>query len=234
METLACGCGTPLLALLSEYTEGKAMRSLRHLTPRYIWNRILEKIYRSKNPDLPWLTPDANWILSTYLKPSDVGIEFGSGQSTIWFAQHIANLISVEHDRDWYARNKRIFKEKGISNVEYRLRERAEGADAENELPSYVQVVEEIAPESLDFALIDGIYRDLCAVAVSQKVKPGGVIIIDNVNHYLPNSSFSPNSRTYAQGPISELWGQFMGATEDWRCIWTTNGVSDTAFYFKP
>lgn len=209
------------------------MRSFRHLTPRYIWNRILEKAYRRKNPELPWLTPDANLFLSTYLKPSDVGIEFGSGQSTIWFAQRIAKLVSVEHDRDWYERNTRIFEEKGISNVEYHLRERGEETDVGNKLPPYVQVVEEIADESLDFALIDGIYRDLCAVAVEKKVKPGGVIIIDNVNHYLPSGSYSPNSRTQAQGLISELWGEFMSATKDWRCIWTSNGVSDTAFYFK-
>jgi predicted O-methyltransferase YrrM len=210
------------------------MRSFQHLTPRYIWNRFLEKAYRRKNPDLPWLTPDANQILSTYLKPSDVGVEFGSGQSTIWFAQRIAKLISVEHDREWYESNSRIFQEEKISNVEYYLRERTEGTDGEKKMPPYVGVVEEIADESQDFALIDGIYRDFCGIAVVDKIKPGGVIIIDNVNHYLPNDSYSPNSRTFAQGPFSELWGEYMEKTKGWRSIWTSNGVSDTTFYFKP
>ena len=116
--------------------------------------------------------------------------------------------------------------------MNYRLRERGEGGYGED--PSYPQVVDEMLDSSLDFALVDGIYRDYCAVDVVDKIKPGGVLIIDNVNHYLPSDSFAPNSRSYKQGPISGLWGKFLEIIKDWRCIWTSNGVSDTAFYYKP
>ena len=60
-------------------------RSLRHLTPRYIFNKTKILIDEKVRPERPWLTAKATDLLEAFLKKNDVGVEFGSGRSTIWF-----------------------------------------------------------------------------------------------------------------------------------------------------
>lgn len=77
------------------------MRAFRHWTPRYARDRLADMAYQRTHPDAPWLTAHAVSILSTWLKPTDVGFEWGSGRSTVWFAQRVHRLCSVEHDASW-------------------------------------------------------------------------------------------------------------------------------------
>ena len=72
-------------------------------------------------PDYPWLTNDANDILACYLKQTDVGLEFGSGRSTLWFAKHTHYITSVEHDRGWYERVAFQVAGCGVRNLDYRF-----------------------------------------------------------------------------------------------------------------
>jgi predicted O-methyltransferase YrrM len=207
------------------------LHSIKHWTYRYIIDRTAEKIYRRQNPDLPWLTPWAVEFLSTWLKPTDIGLEFGSGRSTIWFAKRVSNLISVEHDPKWFAEIACRLAELQLTNVRYlnhpsnRL-ENGEGSP-------YVQVAADQADSSLDFVLVDGIYRGICARLSIPKLKSGGILIIDNVNHHLPSHSRSPNSLPVDQIPNLE-WQSVYAIIKNWRTYWTSNGVSDTALYFKP
>ncbi len=78
------------------------MRKLGYLTPRYIANRIRLQIYMRRKQDKPWLTPLANALLPDLLRPTDRGIEWGSGGSTAWFAERVQQLTSVEDDPQWY------------------------------------------------------------------------------------------------------------------------------------
>jgi len=209
------------------------MRTFRHWTPRYLISRVVEKQYRRTHPDLPWLTQTANRMLDTLILPPDQGLEFGSGRSTLWFANRVNHLTSVEHNPEWYARVSTWLTEKSYQNVDYRLCPGKDHAMNRNDLPEYVQIVKDLPGNSLEFVLVDGIFRDACALLALEKLKPGGFLIIDNANLYLPSRSCSPNSRTEQNGPASRLWEQFILQTKDWRKIWTSNGVSDTAFFFK-
>jgi hypothetical protein len=78
------------------------MRSFRHWTVQFICNRMTLWLYQRCHPDHPWLTRAANAILDSWLKPTDVGFEWGSGRSTIWFARRVHHLTSVEHDHRWW------------------------------------------------------------------------------------------------------------------------------------
>jgi SAM-dependent methyltransferase len=209
-------------------------RTFRHWSLRYAWDRMAEKRYRRRHVGLPWLTPAANEILESYLLPGDTGLEFGSGGSTAWLAARVAHLTSVEHDRRWFEIVQQRLKNGAAENTLYLLRETEAGEEKERPASTYVGVAEEFPAESLDFVLIDGVYRGSCACAVLPRVKPGGVIIIDNVNHYLPCRSYAPNSRSLADGPVNPQWQEFWEIACHWRRIWTSNGVSDTAFFFKP
>src|SRR5436190_1459896 len=97
------------------------MHRFRHWRPRYVFNRIAVAQYYSRNPDKPWLTPDANSLLATLLTPSDNGIEWGSGRSTHWFASRLNSLVSVEHQSYWFDVVSKQLAQAGATNVDYRL-----------------------------------------------------------------------------------------------------------------
>src|SRR5271157_1158335 len=116
------------------------MRNFGHWSPRYFWNRLNEKAYRRSHPQEPWLTPTADLMLETYLLKTDVGLEFGSGRSTLWFARHVAHLTSVEHNPVWFERISRQIKDAGLANVNYCLKPRQPDDGQEGLTSDYVKV----------------------------------------------------------------------------------------------
>ncbi len=190
----------------------------------------------------------ANVILSTYLKPMDVGVEFGSGRSTMWLAKHVKHLTSVEHNKEWYDRISKALEENGIDNVTYYPKEK----DVLETLPiewdekgvnsAYAKVLEEFEDNSLDFVFVDGVYRGPCALHGIDKVRPGGFILIDNMHFwlprpedaYLPSHASKVYERTPEEGPASKQWTEFRDTVKNWRYIYTSDGTQNTAFYFKP
>ena len=209
------------------------MRTFRHWTPRYIRDRLASYYYRSAFPDRPWLTPAANAFLISFLKETDIGLEFGSGISTMWFAKRIHHLSSVEHNQAWYQKVHQMLQESHQENIDYRFVPK-DKADADGAQSAYVRQTERFAPNSIDFVLVDGIYRDFCVINVLNLIRPGGILVIDNVNKYLPSDSHAPNSRTPEDGPLGETWQMVDQALLPWRRFWSSTGIWDTAIFFKP
>jgi predicted O-methyltransferase YrrM len=209
-----------------------APASYSHRTPRYVYQRTRQLFYERAHPDDPWLTPAAIRLLSRLLRPADMGAEFGSGRSTLWFAARVAGLTSVEHDAQWHEMVSAGLKERGISNVEYILAPGDQPMERGGE-SAYARTALRFPDASLDFALVDGHYRDYSAKYILPKIKPGGMLIIDNVNWYLPCQSKSPNSRTAAAGPAPGAWAEVWQELAGWRTIWTSSGVWDTAIFIR-
>ena len=208
------------------------LRYIFHWKPHYILSRIRVFFDEARHPDCPWLTKEASSILSTMLKPTDAGLEYGSGRSTLWLAQLIKHLTSVEDDESWYKLISNKLKVQNISNVHYLLCQAA-GYEKPEESP-YVQTIDTFGKNSLDFVLVDGKYRDVCACIALEKIRPGGFIVIDDANRYIPCDSTSPNSTPKKSPPASEKWSEFLDCVKDWRYIWTTNGIKDTVILLKP
>lgn len=213
------------------------MRSIRHWTPRYVSDRIRAAIYYRQHRDEPWLTARANELLPGLLKPDDIGMEFGSGRSTLWLAQRVFSVTSVEDNLEWYDKGHACILELGLKNVKLihaavpEVAWTPEGLDIA--APGYLAPIEDLAPSSLDFALIDGACRSQTAARMMSRIRPGGILIIDNANWYLPSKSRAPGSRGLAEGPASPVWGQVWHGLASWRKIWTSNGVTDTAIFVK-
>lgn len=203
-------------------------RSIRHWTPRYIWDRTSLWAYERANPDSPWLVRSMIDVLSTWLHPQDEGLEFGSGRSTVWLAKRVKFLTSIEHDKNWYEKvDGRISNR--FTNINLILKENKEG---------YISTIDFLTEESLDFCLIDGVYRDICTLRCLDKIKSGGILIIDNINRYIPNYSKrrgrAPNSRLPEDGYATHAWSEVGTLIRDWRYIWMTDGITDTALWVKP
>ena len=201
------------------------MRSLKHLTPRYIVNKLRHLYYIKQNPEAPWLTQQAMSLLSTWLKPTDIGFEWGSGRSTMWLAQRVKHLTSIEHDLAWHDQVKQDIRESNVKNV--LLMHRSLEGDEKSE---YVQAIKIKKPGEFDFILVDGRARADCLKLAVDYLKPGGLLILDNANSYLKNRSYAPDSVKQMKSEFESIYKYLCR----WRYVWTSNGLWDTAFWVKP
>jgi hypothetical protein len=120
-----------------------------------------------------------------------------------------------------------------LTNVNYILAPRDQ-PDARGSESAYTRTACDFADDSLDFALVDGIYRDHVTKLILPKIKSGGILAIDNSNWFLPTRSNSPSSRRPEVGPDGPVWLEIAADLAEWRIIWTTSGVTDTTLYLKP
>jgi Predicted O-methyltransferase len=203
------------------------LRIRRHHTPVYVVNRVRNLFWNARHADDPWLTPDSIRLLGGLLRPVDRGVEFGSGRSTPWFASRVAHLTSVETDQAWFRLIQSRLVGQGLSSkVDYRL--------VNSSVASHVAVARSFPKESLDFSLVDGHHRDVVAVELIDKMRLGGILVVDNAERYLPNpGTSSPSARRPRDGYASEAWKEFAERTSSWRPMWTSSGISDTAIWIR-
>ena len=112
---------------------------------------------------------------------SDIGVEFGSGRSTLWFVQRLNILISIEKNPVWYFKvKKNLYNSLLETRVEIRL------CPEEND---YVCQALTFEDNSIDFCLIDGAKRDFFALYMLSILLKRGILVLDNSNLFLPNDS---------------------------------------------
>ena len=208
-------------------------RALQHLTPRYAFHRLRLMAYERLNPSAPWLTPRATAFIDDWLRPTDVALEWGSGRSTVWLGRRVRHLVSIEHEPAWYERVQKTLRREGIDNVDAHVAPVAD-RNASSADHRYVQLAAEVPCEPLDLVLVDGVLRDHCTAVALERLRSGGLLVIDNVQSYLPHQSQCPGARQPQDGPRNPKWEEIFEEIRRWRSVWTTNGVWDTALFFKP
>src|SRR5215469_18206294 len=163
-------------------------------TPRFALRLVRDRWYECRHPDYPLLVPMANAFLDQNISCDSVGFEWGSGGSTIWFADHCRTLISVEHSHIWHAFVLERLTSRGLSNVDYRYvpLDHDETLPTQPEYamtPQYVAEIESYPNSYFDFCLVDGHYRQACIRACIRKIKRGGFLIVDD-SHFMPLSEW--------------------------------------------
>lgn len=71
--------------------------------------------------EVPWQTPESVYRLDRECVKSDTVLEIGTGGSTLFYARRCKSVIAIETNPDWFATMSKVFKERGIDNVEYLL-----------------------------------------------------------------------------------------------------------------
>lgn len=185
-------------------------------------------MYELAHPEAPRLTPRAIAFLESWLQPDYVGLEWRSGPGTLWFASRVDRLISIEHDPARYARVQNRLLARPRNNVTLIL--------ADSDSDAYLAPARELPSGSLDFALVDGVSatRDRCAECVLSKIRPGGILIVDDIHRYLPSGSRAPRAVPLDGDAASATWTRVADAVTDWELIETTSGVTDTAILRRP
>jgi hypothetical protein len=159
------------------------------LHPKYIPRCVTHNILNGKTPldlEIPWFSYSAIDFLKTYLKPTMTVCEYGSGGSTLFFAQRTARVYSIEDNPKWYEWVSRRLNEKQVNNVTLKLCPFDFKNPAGFEQSEYLNAM---PPEPFDVIVIDGSeewiqVRPICFEKAQNHVQPGGIIIVDDSWRY--------------------------------------------------
>ena len=162
--------------------------------PVYTGRLVLYRLYELSHPNEPWIAQGAIRFLDAELDRQGNGLEWGSGRSTQWFGARSRHLTTVEHDHRWAEEIRGRLARARVENVE--LVEtpldhpESEGTRPVYEVePRYVAVARRFGDASLSFVLVDGHYRQACIRAVLGKLRPGGLLVLDN-SDWLPREEW--------------------------------------------
>lgn len=116
---------------------------------------------------IPWYTYSFLDAMTDRI-PSDARVfEYGSGNSTNWWAERTSEVHSVEHDEGWFY------------TVIQNLRKNARIVHLPLHEGQYARSIQQI-PGTFDIIIIDGRDRNNCAMCCLKKISERGVIIWDN------------------------------------------------------
>lgn len=188
-------------------------------------NWKLKKIFFKIDPfddRVPWMNYAAiNWLDGYLTSVMDV-FEWGSGGSTFYFSQKVNNLISVEHDHNWYKKVRQKLRDEKTNNIKYficppsRFIQKTSNyymSSDENyknkTFDDYCEKILEYSDNSFDLIVIDGRARPGCAINSLNKVKEGGYILLDNSERKNYASIFKllkgwKKTEFYGNGPLNK------------------------------
>jgi hypothetical protein len=125
---------------------------------------------------LPWYTyPAIEYCNQIDARGLDI-FEYGSGNSSLFWAHKGANVWCVEHDKEWY---------ENMCTKSAQLRGIALGQSAEK----YALAISDVGRD-FDVIIIDGAWRNECAAQAIRHTKQGALVILDNSDWYSDVAQF--------------------------------------------
>lgn len=134
------------------------------------WTNSFNKklpVDKNNNP-IPFFSYSMTHFLENYLDKNMTIFEFGSGNSTLFFAERVKRVVSVEHDKKWYERALSLIPK----NVEMIFQELEYDGD-------YCKTLRKLN-ETVDIIFVDGRDRVNCIKESAFSLNTGGIIILDD------------------------------------------------------
>lgn len=159
------------------------------------WLRSMLPGHTPLDDGLPWITFGAIRWLERYLEPGMSVFEYGAGGSTLFFAERVRELVSVEHDEHFHRIVRDRLDRDARCNVDLRLRKPEPMGDDEADdrryrsfqgkyrdvsFRRYVRTIAEDPGRLFDVVMVDGRARMVCVNEAIDKIREGGVLILDN------------------------------------------------------
>jgi len=170
---------------------------------------------------LPWITIAAKNYLISFFELRNKGdirvFEFGSGGSSLFFLKYANEVVSVEHDKDWFQNvsskvNATLIKKwtgiyippeeniiEGYSSLfnpsDPRLYQSGDENFKKYSFKKYASYIDSYPDNYFDVVLVDGRSRPSCMLHAFKKVKKNGLLILDNseVDYYLNSINIQDN-----------------------------------------
>lgn len=133
-------------------------------------------------PCFPLLSQAAIDYFESLLRPGFIICEYGSGAGTIWLAQRVGKVISIEHCPLWFRAVGRELDRLGL-DVDYHLVSPAETGDQKAAIEAYTVFIQQFPDAYFDLVFLDGWRpsRPRAPGLAMSKVKPLGWVIIDDI-----------------------------------------------------
>lgn len=125
-----------------------------------------QKPVNKDNAPIPWYTYPAIEYLSSVDFREKTVFEYGSGNSSAFWAQRCRQIVSVEDNKEWH----KIVSAPLLPNQTILLVQERE---------VYIAAAGRSGTRP-DVIIVDGSHRFACAQAAIQALAPGGLIILDN------------------------------------------------------
>lgn len=159
------------------------------LHPQYISRCVSHNLANGKTPldlEIPWFSYAAIDFLEDFIKPHMTVCEYGSGGSTLFFARRADSVFSIEDNPEWFERVQNRLKEKSVSNVTMKLFPFDFKNPVGFENSDYLKAIPD---RPFDIIVVDGSeewtqVRPVCFQRAESKVKPGGIIVLDDSWRY--------------------------------------------------
>lgn len=212
--------------MLEKIKNNRVIAKLPIPKPYYLWAMILfithksglhqigwfKSIWKGKGIDrqgnpLPWITYPMISFLESRLKPNMSVFEYGSGNSTMWWAKRTGQVVSIEYNEKWY----KHIKDQLSKNSEIIFQPVGK---------EYVELILE-QKRKFDIIMIDGRRRVDCAKIASKVLKDDGVIIWDNTNR----DKYKSGIRFLEKQGFKHI--DFVGMVP------TSNNVSQTSVFYR-
>jgi CheY-like chemotaxis protein len=131
---------------------------------------------------LPWWPFAAINGVAASLPPEAVVFEFGGGGSTLWLADLGAQVTVAEHDREWF---EVLCQQLGDTATTLLSEPSTEGTISSVKTPGkffdeYVGLIAAQPAGRFDLVIVDGRARVECGLAAMSKIRPGGIMLLDD------------------------------------------------------
>ncbi len=168
----------------------------RYLSALPIWNR------RPVDLRIPWWSFAAIDFIGKQCRPDMEIFEYGSGGSTLFFAQRCKSVTAVEDHGDWRDAVVAALAAQNLKNAELLLRPYDFKAPVDFENSAYLQALE--GGKTYDIIVVDGQdwgadIRPICFHRAESYVKKGGMIVVDDSWRYqqLKQANSAKSVRTF-------------------------------------
>ena len=167
---------------------GRVVTSL-FLHPQYISRCLTHNLLNGRTPldlEIPWFSYSAIDFLNGFVQPHMTVAEYGSGGSTLFFAQRAKSVFSIEDNARWFQLVRARLEEKAIHNVSIRLCPFDFKNPAGFEYSAYLHAIPD---ERFDIIVVDGseewtVVRPICFKKAEDRIRKGGIIIVDDSWRY--------------------------------------------------
>jgi precorrin-6B methylase 2 len=157
--------------------------------PQYIPRCLAHNVLQDKSPldlGIPWFSYAAIDFLECFLEPHMTVCEYGSGGSTLFFAQRVKSVFSIEDNPQWFNLVSKRLRENFLPNVTLVLCPYDFKQAIDFEHSAYLHAIPE---DKFDVIVVDGSeewrqVRPLCFKQAEARVKKGGIIVVDDSWRY--------------------------------------------------
>ena len=187
-----------------------------HLAIHAEWKRQLSSRQSPLELELPWITLIVERLIRRHLEIDCARrgkvFEFGSGGSSVYLRRRAAEVVTVEHDPEWFQKvndcaESTGMRMRGLFLVEpervqltggdvsdpstYRS---ADPPHSASTFKTYASFIDQYPESYFDLVIVDGRSRPSCLVHAMPRIRVGGLLVLDNAEreYYLRHVSIDP------------------------------------------